>query len=333
MRWTANLVITLVCGLCLPLAMANAQESQTVLKGLTNPCGIAVQPETGTVFVADSGAGRILRMVDGKPEDVIVDFPMDVYGKGPKVNIGPLGLAFINKTTLVVGGGGMPDGQELLRVYEVPEAGQPAIKADKMAASFSLPETDEIKGEGNFYALAVGKNGVYVTCNGDDTKGWVSKAAVKGSQVTGYERFLATKEATGVDAPVAITVDSKGHLVVGQMGEVTLPNDSLLTFYNEEGKMLLNLKTNLHDIAGLAYSPTTGQLYAVDYHWPDGKEGGLFRLESVRGDDGQEIRARKIADLVRPTAMAFTPDGSLYVTVVGSPENEKSGSVVRFTGL
>ena len=102
-------------------------EAQTVLDGLDNPCAVAIQPETGDIFVSDSGAGRIIRVVDGKAQDVITDFPGDVYGKGPMYNIGPLGLGFISKDILVVGGGGQKDGDELLRVYKVPEKGADPI--------------------------------------------------------------------------------------------------------------------------------------------------------------------------------------------------------------
>ncbi len=60
-----------------------------LVEGLDNPSGIAVQPETGVVFVSDSGAARIVKIVDGKIEPVVVEFKTDVYGKGPKYNIGP----------------------------------------------------------------------------------------------------------------------------------------------------------------------------------------------------------------------------------------------------
>ena len=49
----------------------------TTLKGLNNPCGIAIQPETGVVFVSDSGAGKVVKLVDGKAVDVITDFVED----------------------------------------------------------------------------------------------------------------------------------------------------------------------------------------------------------------------------------------------------------------
>ena len=69
--------------------------------------------KTGDVFVSDSAASRVIRVNgDGEQQDVVTDFPQSTYGKGPIYNIGPLGLAFIDDTTLVVGGGGLPDGEE-----------------------------------------------------------------------------------------------------------------------------------------------------------------------------------------------------------------------------
>lgn len=300
------------------------QKAETVLDGLNNPTGVAIQPETGTVFVSDSGAGRVIRVVDGKAENVITDFPQDVYGKGPKYNIGPLGLAFIDKDTLVVGGGGYKDGEELLRVYAVPAPGE-SIKAEKMTSSFKLEATDALKGEGNFYGVTVNSAGIFVTCNGDDTKGWIGKAHLAGQKVGPFERSIKTKEAVDVDAPTAITSRSgeKGdQLVVGQLGEISQPEDSLLTFYDTSGKLLLDLDTGLYDITGLAYSPK-GQLYATDFAWLDTSKGGLFQLIR-KVEDGQQVcEAKKIASLDKPTALAFGPDGSLYITVIGEPEKGK----------
>lgn len=306
-------------------------KAVVVLEGLNNPCGVAIQPETGIVFVADSGNHKVVKFVDGKAEDVITDFPEDVYGKGPKVNIGPLGMVFLSKNTLVVGGGGQLDGAELLRVYELPEDGA-AIKADKLVDSFKLEETDDVKGEGNFYALAATPDAIYVTCNGDDTKGWVARASVDGTKVTNYERYLATKEATEVDAPVGIAVSPEGYLVVGQMGEINIPGDSLITFYdsNDDGNMLLNLKTGLHDIAAVAYSKR-GQMYVLDYSWADASQGGLFQvLEDNDSETG--MKTKKIMSLDKPTAMAFDGNGDLYITIVGEAEDANSkGQLILVT--
>jgi len=319
-------ILSIIALLTFTLAPAWADHHiSTVVDSLDNPAGIAIQPDTGHLFVSDSGASRVIRFVEGKVQEVITDFPVDVYGKGPMYNIGPLGLSFLDKNTLVVGGGGLKDGEELLRVYKVPEAGQPAIKADNMEVSFNLAENDDVKGEGNFYGLAANDNSVFVTCNGDDTKGWVSRATIKDGKLANYERFLATKEATEVDAPVAVAISPRGELVIGQMGEITVPGDGLLTFYNaKNGKLLLNLQTGLSDITALAYSPK-GQLYATDFMWTDTKEGGLFQLISKEEDGKQSIEAKKIETLDKPTAMVFGADGSLYITVIGTGEGDAKG--------
>jgi DNA-binding beta-propeller fold protein YncE len=324
--WAVALMLTLALA-------ASAEEGKitVVLEGLDNPSGIAIQPETGTIFVADSGAGRVIRVGDDGAQDVITGFSLDVYGKGPMYNIGPLGLAFVDRNTLVVGDGGKPDGEELLRIYTLPGDGS-AVPVDQMKASFNLAADDETKGEGNFYALTVNSAGIFVTSNGDDTKGWVARCAVNGDEFGPYERYIATKEAVNVDAPVGITTDKSGNVVVGQMGEINIPNDSLLSFYDAKTKELLaNFEVGLHDITALAYNPKSGRLYALDFAWLDVAQGGLFELVAAKKDDKPAATATKVVSLMKPTAMAFDANGSLYVTVIGeAKEGEtKTGQLLK----
>lgn len=312
---------------CAESAQANDVKVETVVGGLNNPCGVAIQPKTGVVFVSDSGAGRICKIENGKAVPVITDFPIDVYGKGPKYNIGPLGLAFLDENNLLVGGGGLKDGEELLRHYKIPAAGK-TIKASEMVSSKLLAPKDDIKGEGNFYAVAVAGSTVYVSANGDDTKGWLGKATIKDGKIADYTRGIATKEAVEVDAPVGLTIDPKhGHIVVGQMGEITIPGDGLLSFYSaKDGKLLANFETGLSDITSVAYNATTYQMYALDFCWNDTKQGGLFHLTKTRDKDGKSgCKCDKVTGLDKPTAMVIDKDGNAYVTVIGTAEGDKMG--------
>jgi hypothetical protein len=248
-------------------------------------------------------------------------------------NIGPLGLAFLGADTFAVGGGDKIDGEELIRVYKVPTVGAPPIAVDDAVHKLGpLPASGDVVGEGNFYALVANEAALFGTSNGDDTKGWVVKADRTADGFGALERFIATKEAVEVDAPVGAAINHLGHLVIGQMGEITVPKDSLLSFYDaRSGELLLNLETGLYDIAALAYSPK-GHLYAVDFAWMSTGDGGLFRLDGHKNEQGQQtVTAVKIATLDKPTAMAFGEDGALYVTVFGTGEaGAKPGKLVKF---
>lgn len=302
-----------------PAAPAAPKFTEEV-QHLDNPSGVTVHPETGHIFVVSKQG--VFRYVPGKPRKIWLEvdsFPTDIYGKGPMYDIGPLGVALWGSDRLIVSDGSRKDGEELVRVYKIdaaPPAGKPKTEAE---AEFTLgpiaPGELSPKGEGNFYGVAVFKNAIYITSNGDDTKGWILKSEIADGKPGTLTPSIATKEQTEVDAPIAITVSPDGEsLVVGQGGEVNTPGDSLLTFYGADGKLTRKFTTGLHDICGLAYSPKTGKLYAADFAWADTTQGGVYEL-TIEGD---ACKATKVIGLDRPTALAFDKDGALLVTVFGT---------------
>lgn len=300
---------------------------------LDNPSGVGAHGKSGHIFVTartgvyryDPKSGKVVFEVKG--------FPTDIYGKGPKYNIGPLGLAFLGDDHIVVGDGSLPDAKEIVRVYRL-SSSMPATpqKADGQEITLGPigPGKESQKGEGNYYGVAITKDAIFVTSNGDDTKGWILKSELKDGKPGTLTPFIATKPLVNVDAPVAITVSPEGQLAVGQMGEMAAPpKDSLLCFYDPAtGKLLKSYKSGLHDIAGLAYSPKSGKLYAVDFAWSAVKDGGLYRLDIAGG----EVKAEKIVALDKPTSLAFDKDGRLYISQFGTQakgSTKPAGSVVR----
>ncbi len=315
-------------------------DYRVVAGSFYNPCGVAVQPETGHIFI--SMVGRIVRVVPRDPSEVhdeVTGFPSDTYGRGPIYEFGPLGLAFADKSTLVVGDGSQEDGKEIVRIYAVGSQPPPADKvrkADDMT-SFSTPITpgdDSLGGEGNFYGVAIHGPTVFVTSNGDDSKGWICKLELdmKKPPPLKLTPYIKSKELTDMDAPMGATISPDGKLVVSQFGPTNVYPKSLLTFYDPStGNLERKLKTGLHNVIGVAYSPKTGKLYGLDFSWADPGQGGLFRLE-VGAD---QVKAVRLAVLEKPTALAFAPDGKLYVTVLGSgnTKESKTGRLLVFDGL
>jgi DNA-binding beta-propeller fold protein YncE len=253
---------------------ASSNDPEVVVTNLESPSGLAVHPTTGHVFVASRyGVYRYIPDPGGNKHQApieIAGYPVDVYGKGPMYNIGPLGLGFLDNDHLIVGDGSRKDGEELVRVYKIADKA-PAEYQKEDAAVHTLGPIKKgdqtASGEGNFYGVAVGGGKIFITCNGDDTKGWIAVSAIADGKPGELKLTIDTKVQTEVDAPVPITFTPDGkELVVGQMGEVNVPGDSLLTFYDPNtGKLARKLKTGLHDLAGLAYSPKTGKLYATLY--------------------------------------------------------------------
>ena len=192
-----------------------------------------------------------------------------------------------------------------------------------------------IKGEGNFYGVVAIESGIYVTCNGDDTKGWVAKAGIKDGKVGKLKLAIATKEATEVDAPGPITSTKTGKgIIVGQIGEVTLEGDSLISIYSAAGKLTKNLTTTLNDVAGLAWSPN-GKLYATDFSWVDASKGALYQVNLGKMDATAAI-TKKLLDLDKPTAIAFDKDGNAYIAVFGTAKegsDQPAGQIVKVSGL
>lgn len=310
--------------------------TKTSVVHLDNPSGVCVHGTTGHVFVTSRQG--VFRFVPGKPGKIYLEvegFASDDYGKGPVYKIGPLGCTLWGTDRLIVPDGSRKDGEELIRIYKIEDA-LPAKPRKEDAAEFTLGpikgtgEGANEKGEGNFYQAVVWNDAIYVTSNGDDTKGWVVVSKIADGKPGDLTPTIATKEATEVDAPVAIAVSpDKSQLVIGQMGEVKVPGDSLLTFYDKDGKLVKKLKTGLHDITGLAYSPS-GKLYATDFAWAEEvkTEGGLFELVI----EGEEVKPKKILGLDRPTSLAFDKEGALYITVFGTGKDtgdKPTGGLLR----
>ena len=168
-------------------------RSKTVVGGLSNPCGVAVQPETGHVFVADSAAGRVIRVVDGKAEDVITGFAEGRLRQGPVLRHRPAGPGVPRQEHARRRRRRLQGRRGVSPRLHGARAGKPALNFDKDAKSKIGPiaPADGIVGEGNLYGLAATKTAIYVTCNGDDTKGWIAKADITGTKLGKLERFIA----------------------------------------------------------------------------------------------------------------------------------------------
>lgn len=120
-HWFFSLLI-----LSIAVAAVGGQEPQAstdrtpiterLIGDLINPRGVAIQPETNRVFVADAGSGRVFEWREGKSRDVVVGFPPQADAP-PATTAGTIeSFGFLSKELFVIGttaDSGMPE----LRLY------------------------------------------------------------------------------------------------------------------------------------------------------------------------------------------------------------------------
>ena len=332
-------IIALAYSLILMLGFASTGYGQEdadyeiVAENLQNPRAVAIQPETGDLFVAESGALRVVRIVDGEPEEVVVGFSKDYTGKSPIYEIGPLSLLFLDRNTLLIGDGGREPGTDQIHVVKVPERGEPPVKVSPDGDKrLRLQSDDQHSADGNFWAMTKLEDYVLTTCGDDMRNGWIARSAIRGNRPTTLRRFFSTVRSVKTRMPHGITTSPEGEIVVAQAGEIQDDRDSLLLFFGAEGDYLDSFKTGLNDVYGITYGPNQGRLFAVDFCNARPNEGGLYKLVATR----EGCRAVKLAELPRPSSLAFSDTGDLYVTTVGrfvEGAEVSNGRVLRFTGF
>ncbi len=322
---------------------------EKIATNLDNPLGLTLRPGAPAggayeLFFSESGAARVVRISTDKPAEkttVITGFPLGA-AFDPAYVVGPLGLEFLTRSKLAVGSNGLGKGEDVVRVYALP-ADAAAISYEQADHSVGpIPKgARSTTGEGGFFALAKIEDeldkALYVTSAGDPDRGWVLKASIVGNKLADLQPFIAAQHVTGAGPPTAATVNPKSrshYLLIGQMGDKRGGRDSVLGFYGpSSGTPALVLRIGLYDVTGLAYSPS-GDLYGIDWAHADRNSGGVYRIDAAVVERRQAARAVKIAPIERPTSLAFTPDGMLYVTAFGEPtdsDEPPTGQLLKIT--
>ncbi len=319
---------------------AQSLTVETVLTGLAAPSSIALQPDTNTVFIAESGKQRIIRVVDGKIEEVVTGFGKPGSdGAAATDSTTPLAIAFLDATTLLVGTGSEGDHADRVLAFTVPEPGADAVDAvEGRLYGGSLEAEGDLPAEGDFCAFAVRDELVYVAGRGDAAQGWIGAIERTDAELSGFRREFPSNVEGGTGWPGCLAVTGGGYIVVGRGGSVEKPGDGRLCFFHKDGKRWAAYQTGLTNIVALAYSPLRTRLFALDDGRGGGDQpGGLFKLVRIRGNTEQcEARRVEGLDLVRPRAMAFDPEGILYLVQQGQAAEgpaEPASSLLKITNL
>lgn len=330
------------------VATADDIKVETVLSGLRAPCGLAVRPDSeGTpyeVFVADRGAGRIVQISSATPgtgSDAISGFAVDEATTDASSSASGLhAIFFLDHTRLVVTGGD-ENSKPFLRLYDLSDS-DTALKAEDHKQDVELPRivNDSTVSVLRFYNLARTQpndrvaDTIVVAAAGERESAGLWKVAVRANTLGDSAQFDVADDSDALGAIGGIAVGSEGYIVVACGRESGSLQPNTLKYLSPiNGHIVLDIETKLQRIAALAYSPKTGSLYAANSA-PVDKGGGVYRIDDASEPGKPACVAVKIAKAARPTALAFGPDGMLYVTVLGqaSDGGNDAGALLKLTG-
>ena len=254
---------------------------------LSAPTGIALNPNDGTLYVADSGNNRVLRFPRPVSQpgritaDAVIGQPNFTSGGQSTVSasslnapggiaLGPSGQLFVadnGNNRVVEFSPGASTGASAVRVYGQPSMSSSLKPGQPSVQTLSGPQGIYVDRASNLYVVDSGSNRVLIFSN-TPTAPVVGAAA---TFVIGQGNFNGGAGGTALKSPVGIAVNSGGQIYISDTG-----NNRVLIF---PSLILL-------PVAGGVASAAVGQssLTGVAANW-DG-QNGLASGDSLFGPTG-----------------------------------------------
>jgi hypothetical protein len=317
---------------------AGQQATSTVLvNDLHRPSGIAVRPgDSGAqheIYFALADLGEVRRFRTGTPDEVttaITGLPR-----------GRIHLSFLDRNRLVVVVAATAQTPSLL-VFELKDG--TSQSADEAVQKLGLGENVPAAGEDAISVQSLTRtiandrvaDQLIVAAQSSNRPAELWKLPIRAGTLDKPAKFVP---ASGDSSAAALAISNQGFVVLASSSIDGGERGSRLTFFSPmDGKQVMELPLDLNDIRALTYGPRSRNLYAASYGGPsadsNSESSGIFRIDDA-GKPGQPAaRAVNIAAVPRPVAIAFAPDGALYVSSEGDSESpaDKSGRILRLSG-
>ncbi|HMP41844.1 MAG TPA: ScyD/ScyE family protein [Roseiflexaceae bacterium] len=312
---------------------------QVLVEGLNQPRGMALD-HAGNLYIAEAGtldpsaggistpltnySGRVLRMAPDRSVTVAADrLPFTNYVAAG--DVGPADVALVDDMLYVLTGEGYDDGLSRA-ILRIAPGGEPELFASILAFVQSIEPPNSLMGASallasNPYALAVAPDGAafYVS---DGASGRVFRI-----DRSGQIRIFA--ELPGMPPLTGLAFGPDGRLYIAMLSELPLaPGNGAVYVADADGTLSI-VAAGLTLPVDIAFD-TAGTLYVLEFSSAANPanpyaaaSGRLVRIDSAGG------RSVVLDSLEYPTAMLFTPDGDLLLTLGGAFSPARTGRIVR----
>lgn len=343
--WAARcFVVVLIANAC-GVGVAADTNVETLLSDLHLPRGVAVRPESSgspiEVFVAESGAGRVVRWAaDAKDavDEVVGGFPRsEVERPSEASDIGARALFFLDHNRLVVAGG-QEDRTPFLWLYDLSDADE-SVKAEdrKQEAAMRGTNSDSKRFACVSLARTLPNDRVadllYAVASDGAGSGTLWRVPIHANTL-GETALLVTSGSTEKPrAAGGIAVSKEGYIVVASRDREEAGEHGTLKYLSPlDNRTVLEVPTKLRHVTALAFGPKSGNLFAANMAASE-KGGGIYRIDDASEPGNPNSEAVKIAPIANATSLAFGPDGGLYVTALGDSTGKKnSGVLLKLSG-
>jgi len=304
---------------------------ETVLDGLQDPYSISIRPAAESsdpyeILVFDRGAGSIVSVRSDEPGR-----STKLIGGWKAGDRAEVVLALDARHVIA------SSGKALLSVYALATQGE-SLAADDASQTIEAPKALEPAPPRHVSAIIRTRANRHVpdmlilAMGGEGAPGGLWQVPIRADTLGDVAPFSpASNDAA---RPVsALAVSNEGFIVAAEAARPDRPTPSRLTFYNPiDGSVVLRLPVDLHEISAIACSPKSGNLYVAAMEL-DSETPGVYRVDDATRDGRRASKAVKIADVQRPAAIAFGPDGSLYVATIDDADSAREqGTLKRIKG-
>lgn len=324
-----NLRITILLSVVLALGFACCSvgqeiQSETIIDGLNRPIDLAFHPDDGTIFVAEFGGNRVVKIVEGKPVEVVTEFVAHSL-RGMETAGGPVAIGFSSSNWLLVAP--VIENEKPLQVLGF-DLGK--MEDDKSLLASAAQATlkvgsDESQLNGQVRRIYSDGSTVYLAGEKTEKNGFVATIKNADPEPTAITLLMPEQldAKKWIQPNTSLTLSTpEGYLAIIERTS----EGSALAFYSdgeEDGRFV----TGLNDVSAIAYGPKRGRLFLADR-----ETGAIYKLiESDNKEGCQSVEVYKLANI---TDMQFNEKGELFVTTLGTGEvGDDSGKVIKLTGL